>query len=269
VSSQDESPRGTNPLGIAFISSEVTPYAKTGGLADVSASLPRFLVESGHQVRQFMPLYGSIDFHGQDPQPVESLQGVQVELGDRNVSFSVFRIDLCEAGGDLYFVDCPEFFHRDELYGSASDEHLRFALLCRAVIESCQRLQCKPDIFHCNDWHTGLVPLYLRCLYSWDQLFANSKTVLTIHNIAYQGVFGRDVIPSIGLEGHERMFHREDAGNSVVNYLKTGVLYADAVTTVSETYAREIQTPEFGNGMEAVLKERKGTVVGIVNGVDY
>ena len=250
MSSQSDTPQDTNPIRVAFISSEVTPYAKTGGLADVSAALPRFLVESGHEVRQFMPLYGTIDLQGKKPEPVEGLQAVEMELGGRTVSFSVVRIDLCEAGGDLYFVDCPEFYHREELYGSDADEHLRFALFCRVVIESCQRLQWGPDIFHCNDWHSGLVPLLLRTLYSWDKLFHASKTVLTIHNIAYQGVFGWDVLLSLGMSSHARMFHREDADNGVVNYLKTGVLYADAVTTVSETYAREIQTPEFGMGME-------------------
>ncbi len=257
-----------NPLRICFVSSEVAPFAKTGGLADVSAALPGFLARAGHDVRVFMPLYGSIDQGRDDFKPVHGLTDIQVDMAGRQVAGSVYETVTAPDGAPLYLLDCPEYYHREALYGSDPDEHQRFAMFCRATIESCQRLQWRPDIVHCNDWHTALIPLYLRTLYAWDQLFNDSRTVLTIHNVAYQGVFKAGIIGDLGMAGHEKMFHREDLAADRINFLRTGILYADAITTVSETYAREIQTPEYGMGMEDTLKSRGGSVVGIVNGVD-
>ena len=258
-----------NPLRICFVSSEVAPFAKTGGLADVSAALPQFLAGTGHDVRVVMPMYGNINLDLANLIPVQGLTDIGVAIAGRQVPCSVRQMVPVQGGAQLYFVDCPEYYHREALYGSDPDEHQRFAMLCRATLESCQRLQWRPDIIHCNDWHAALIPLYLRTLYAWDQLFSDTRTVLTIHNIAYQGVFGAGVAADLGMGGHENMFDRGDFAAGRVNFLKTGILYADAVTTVSETYAREIQTPEYGMGMEGVLKSRGGSVAGIVNGVDY
>ncbi len=258
-----------NPLRICFVSSEVAPFAKTGGLADVSAALPAYLAGAGHDVRVFMPMYGSIALERQDLKPVHGLTGIQVEIAGRQVTCSVHETVTGPGGAPLYLLDCPEFYHREALYGSDPDEHQRFSMLCRATLEGCQRLQWRPDIIHCNDWHAALIPVYLRTLYSWDQLFSDTRTVLTIHNIAYQGVFGAGIADDLGMGGHEQMFHREDLAAGRINFLRTGLLYADAITTVSETYAREIQTPEYGMGMEETLKGRGGSVTGILNGVDY
>jgi starch synthase len=258
-----------NPLRICFVSSEVAPFAKTGGLADVSAALPVYLAGAGHDVRVFMPMYGSIQIDRQDLKAVQGLADIAVEFAGRHVTCTVYETVTAPGGPPLYLLDCPEFYHREALYGSDPDEHQRFAMLCRATLESCQRLQWGPDIVHCNDWHTGLLPLYLRTLYAWDQLFKDTRTVLTIHNIAYQGAFGSGITDDLGMAGHENMFHREDLAAGQVNFLKTGILYADAITTVSETYAREIRTSEYGMGMEAALKGRGGSVIGILNGVDY
>ncbi|MBD3867417.1 MAG: glycogen synthase GlgA [Acidobacteria bacterium] len=258
-----------NPLRICFVSSEVAPFAKTGGLADVSSALPGFLAGAGHDVRVFMPMYGSINHDRADMKPVHGLTDIAVDMGGRQVTCSVHETVTAPGGAPLYLLDCPEYYHREALYGSDPDEHQRFAMLCRATLESCQRLQWGPDIIHCNDWHAALIPLYLRTLYAWDQLFNDTRTVLTIHNIAYQGVFSSGITHDLGMAGHENMFHREDFAAGQVNFLKTGILYADAITTVSETYAREIQTPEYGMGMEAALKGRGGSVIGILNGVDY
>ena len=257
------------PLKICFVASEVAPFAKTGGLADVASALPEYLKGQGHDVRVFMPLYSAIDTSKHSMTPVDFLRDVQLRLGPHHFSCSVFVGRAPESEVDVYFINCPQLFHRDGVYTGEWDEHLRFALLSRATFECCQRMGWGPDIFHCNDWHTALVPLYLKTLYDWDQLFSHSKTILTIHNIAYQGVFPADVVPNLGLEKYQSLLFQADLEQGAVSFMKTGVLYADVITTVSHTYAREIQTEAFGMGLESLLRERSGSVVGIVNGVDY
>jgi starch synthase len=142
-------------------------------------------------------------------------------------------------------------------------------MLSRAAIEMCQRLQFAPHVFHCNDWHTSLIPLYLRTIYAWDTLFASTRSALTIHNIGYQGMFSSDVLPDLDFHGADHHLHQGDLQHGVINFLKTGILYANLVTTVSPTYAREMQTPEYGMGLDGLLRARSETVVGILNGVDY
>ena len=257
-------------LGICFVASEVVPFAKTGGLADVAGALPAYLRSRGHDVRLFMPFYSKIDRSQHDFTPVDFLQHVPLALGPRHFTFSGFVSRMPGAASDLdvYFIDCPQLYHRDRIYGE-HDDHLRFALLSRAALECCQRMGFAPQIVHCNDWHTALVPLYLRTLYSWDRLFAHSKTVLTIHNIAYQGVFPAATVADLGLGDHTGLLHQEDLQRGMVNLMKTGVLYADVVSTVSRTYAREIQTEAYGEGLDGLLRQRSASVTGIVNGVDY
>ncbi len=257
-------------LKICLVSSEVAPLAKTGGLADVAAGLGRYLKTAGHDVRIFMPFY---DRQSYDDVTFESLgeaQDVRVDhFGDSGFTFSVKLTVLPGSDVPIYCVVCPELFDREELYGSYSDEHVRFGLLNRAVLETCQRLGWAPDVFHCNDWHTGLLPLYLKTHYGWDQLFRESKTMLTIHNIGYQGTFSTDALKDLGLDEHANLFYQEDYREGFVNFLKTGLIYSDWLTTVSDTYAREIQTEEFGMGLEEILQRRAGALTGIVNGVDY
>ena len=258
-----------SPLKILIVSSEITPFAKTGGLADVSAAISRYLGREGHDVRLMMPMYRRVSEGDREFEPYDALQDVQLEFGGRSYAFSVSTALLPDSDVRVMFLDCPELYDRDEIYTSDDDEHLRFALLARACLTTCQWTQWAPDIVHCNDWHTGLTPVFLKSAYEWDDLFRNTKTVLTIHNIGYQGVFPADTAESLGFGDHTQLFHQEDFANDVINFLKTGILYADALTTVSETYAREIQTPEFGMGLEELLAERSESLVGIVNGVDY
>ena len=258
-----------SPLNICFVASEMIPFAKTGGLADVAGALPPHLKEKGHDVRAFMPLYAQVDTRAEYFVEVDFLRDVTVHLGPHAFRFSVRVAHPPGSDLDVYFIDCPELYHRPEIYTGEWDDHLRFALLCRAAIECCQRMGWGPDVFHVNDWHTALIPLYLKTLYAWDRLFRGSKTVLTIHNIAYQGMFPADTIANLGLADHRHLFFQPDLAAGAVNFLKTGILYADAITTVSPTYAREIQTPDFGEGLDPLLRERSGSVVGIVNGVDY
>jgi len=253
---------------ICFVSSEVAPFAKTGGLADVSGALPKYLARHGCDVRLFMPFYSGIDLSNGQFHVVEFLADLAVSFGGELIPYRVLTARLPDSGVDVYFVDCPRFYGRGSLYTDDADEHLRFVLLSRAAIECCQRMGWAPDVMHCNDWQTALIPLYLRTIYSWDRMFSRTRTVLTIHNIAYQGVFPSGVIGSIGLEEYVSMFALEDLHGGVINFLKTGIFYADVLTTVSATYAREIQTPEYGAGLHEFLRRRSDALVGIVNGID-
>ncbi len=259
------------PLRVCFVASEVAPLAKTGGLADVSGALPRFLHAQGHDVRVFMPFYSSIDVrkHQLEPHPVEFLQDVPLELGAHRYRFSVLTAALPGSSLMIYLVHCPALYDRPGIYTSGVDEHLRFLALTRAAIESCQRMGFAPQIFHCNDWHTALAPLFLRSVYGWDRLFAQTRTVLTIHNIGYQGIFPAEAAGDLGLGAGAHLLHQEDLRQGRVNSLKHGILYADAITTVSPTYAREICTPQYGMGLEATMRARGNAVLGILNGVDY
>jgi starch synthase len=245
-------------LRIAFLASELTPFAKAGGLADVAESLGRALGELDHDVRLFVPLYGVIDREAHELEPI-AMDAVDFEL---------FRGALPRSDAPVYFVHYPRFYDRGAIYTTDLDEPLRFLFFCRAVLEACQRLRYRPDIVHVNDWQTALVPLLLRTTYAWDELFQTARTVLTIHNLAYQGVFGADVYDAIGVEDPS-LFDGDDRRAGVVNFLKTGILHADHLTTVSPTYAREIQTPEQGYHLDGLLRERSRSLTGILNGVDY
>jgi len=261
-------PPGPPPLTIAFVTSELAPFAKAGGLADVSASLPAYLHKAGHDVRVFVPLYQSIQWERFGIRPVDGVQGIGVRLGEATYTFDLMTARLPGTGLDVYFVHCPALYGRPGTYTSDPDEHRRFLLLGRAAIESMQRLGIAPDIVHVHDWATAIVPLYLKTMYAWDQLFARTKTVLTIHNIGYQGTFGTEILKELNPIGTQ-YFDGEDLRNGRVNLLKTGLVHAHQLTTVSPTYAREIQTPEYGYGLDGLLRMRSGDLAGILNGVDY
>lgn len=258
-----------DPLRIGFAAAEVAPFSKTGGLADVASALPLELHRLGHDVRVFTPLHGTIDLDRHSFVPVEFLKDVPVQLGPYRATFTAYVGRAPGTELDLYFIHCPELFFRDSIYTGDADEYLRFALLNHAVFACCQRMGWAPHILHANDWHTALLPLYRRTVYAWDHLFAGTRTVLTIHNIAYQGVYPAQIVGDLGLTSHRSLLHQEDLDAGMVNFLKTGILWADIVSTVSETYAREICTPAFGVGLDGLLRQRGGSVIGIVNGVDY
>lgn len=256
------------PLRVCVVSAEVAPFAKTGGLADVTAALARFLARRKHDARVVLPMYSSIR-QAYDAKPVADLQDVQLDLGGRTRYFSVSMLALPKSNATVYAVRCPELYERPGTYTQDRDEHVRFAFLGLAALRICQQLGWSPDVLHCNDWHTGLLPLYLWTHFAWDELFAKTRAVLTIHNIGYQGLVGADAVGELGLENERGMLHQEDLGENKLNFLKTGLLYANAITTVSETYAREIQTPELGMGLDGILRQRSSVLRGIVNGVDY
>jgi starch synthase len=256
---------------ICFLTAEISPFAKTGGLGDVAGALVRRLHRRGHEVLAFAPLHRVIDLHGAERHPVASLQGVTVRVGTHEHRYDVHRVRM--PGRDdvrVYFVDCPTAFDRPQIYTDDPDEHLRYLVLTRAALECCQRLGLAPDIVHCNDWHTAFAPLLLRTAYAWDRnVFGATRSVLTIHNLGYQGVFSAglaaDVGPGVGVEA----LHQGDLAQGRINPLRHGILYADAVTTVSPTYAQEIRTPDGGYGLDADLRARGDAVHGILNGVDY
>ncbi len=247
----------------------MVPFAKTGGLADVVGALVRELAEVGQEVRAFMPLYAAVRRAHPATQPVLGLQNVGVTIGNRVYAFSVRITDVPGTGIAVHFIDCPELFDRPAVYTRDPDEHRRFLVFTRAVMESCLRLGFAPDIFHCHDWHTAFLPLFLKSIYSPVPLFARSRSVLTIHNIGYQGVIPRAFIADLGLAEDEACLDARDLQFGVINSLKTGIKFADAVTTVSPTYAREITETPLGMGMQDTLQARARPVIGILNGVDY
>lgn len=255
-------------MRVLIVSSEAAPFAKTGGLADVTSALARTLARRGHDVRLFLPMYRRVRAAGWPFEPVPELQDVDLRMGDRALPFSVSCTPLPGAQTSVWLVRCPQLYDRDSIYTQDPDESLRFGLLQRAALSACQHTGWSPDIVHCNDWHTGLIPLYLKLL-AWDELFRGTRTVLTIHNLAYQGIFSEDVLGALDLDGERAALYQEDLAEGRLSFLKTGILYADALTTVSRTYAREIQTPEFGMGLDELLRQRSDSLFGIVNGVDY
>ncbi|MEP7242195.1 MAG: glycogen synthase [Gammaproteobacteria bacterium] len=257
------------PLNVCLIASEAAPLSKTGGLADVSGALAKYLQGAGHDVRLFTPLYSLIDRSKLTLRAVEFLQDVPLELGPHRYRYSVLAGTLPGSAAPVYLIDCPVLYSRASLYTTDVDEHLRFLALTRAAFECCQRMSWSPAIVHCNDWHTSFAPLLLKHVYDWDRLFANTRSVLTIHNIGYQGVFSASAAGDIGLGAKGYLLHQDDLRAGHINALKHGILYADAITTVSPTHAVEICTDEYGMGLQGDLRARASSLTGILNGVDY
>jgi starch synthase len=257
-------------VNILFLSSEVAPFAKTGGLGDVSAALPRALHKRGHDVRLFMPMYSRIEQNKYRFRSIDSLRGLKVMFGPRQFEVSIFAAQMPGSNMEVFFVHCPQLYGRHAIYAHDGDEHLRFLVLCYAALESAQRMRFAPDVVHCNDWQTAMVPLLLKTRFAWDgSIFGKTKSVLTIHNLNYQGAFPANILPDTGLLRSQHLLHQDLLKAGRINFLLHGIMYATAVTTVSPTYAREIRTPEYGAGMEPFLRARESTVFGILNGVDY
>jgi starch synthase len=253
-------------MHIAFVASEAVPFSKTGGLADVGGALPRALAAMGHEISVYLPRYR----HTRIPEERTVVQSITIPFDDR-YRFCSILTGAGYPGIRFFFVDYPPFFDRDGLYGTASgdfpDNAERFALFSRAVLEASKILGV-PDVFHCHDWQAALVPILLRTQYVEDPAFHSSGVVFTIHNMGYQGLFPPEILPLLTLPWDLFTIAKmEYFGN--VNFLKGALAYSDLITTVSRKYAQEIQTSEFGFGLEGVLKERAQSVIGILNGVDY
>jgi starch synthase len=251
---------------IVYASSEMAPFAKTGGLADVSAALPKALAARGHEVTCFLPRYGTIGFP-----PGRFIGSVHVPVDRLQRSAGFYEKELAP-NLRLIFVEHPPFFDRQGIYGDFNgdfgDNEFRYAFFCRAVLEFCRSRGFRPDAFHAHDWQTGLLPVYLKSFYADDPTLYRVPTVFTIHNLAYQGHFSSRTLGPLGLPDS---LDSEDAlgWQGHISYMKGGLLFSEVVTTVSPTYAREIQTSKFGLGLEGVVRSRADDLVGILNGVDY
>lgn len=256
-------------MNVAFISSEAVPFAKTGGLADVSGSLPHQLARLGCKVKLIIPKYDILNLEKYDLEKVNFDSPVSVSAGEKKYDINVFSCKDCDSKVEIYFIEQNELFNRGKIYTEDKDEDIRFIVFQKAAIETLQHLNWAPDIIHCNDWQTGLIPLYIKFNYSWDKLFRKTATLFTIHNIGYQGLFPASTLfkAEIPQELFYPMAPAEFYGQ--VSFLKAGITLADSVNTVSRTYAQELLSPEFGGGMEGVLAERQDDFTGIVNGVDY
>jgi starch synthase len=257
-------------MNLLFLSSEVAPFAKTGGLGDVSAALPRTLHRHGHDVRVFMPMYSRIDTQKHAFRRVDSLRDLSIVVGRRVFQVSILAATLPGSTLEIYFVHCPALYGRASIYSHDADEHLRFLVLGYAALECAQRMRFAPDVVHCNDWQTAMVPLLIKTRFAWDEkIFGRTKTVLTIHNLNYQGLFPASALAETGLGDSAHLLHQDQLRDGRINFLLHGILYANAITTVSPTYAREIRGAEYGVGLDGALRSRGSAVVGILNGVDY
>jgi len=256
-------------LNVLFLSPEAAPFAKTGGLADVAGSLPKALKEMGCDIRVAMPYYRMAkkgDF------TVSLLyEDVEIPLFGEVLKGDIF---LTEADGrvPLYLINKDEYFDREYLYGTPKGDYFdnveRFVYFSRMAFLLCKKLNFQPHVFHCNDWQTGLVPAYLKTMYTEDPFFSGTSSLFTIHNIAYQGIFHEKKLEVTGLP--RDVYHPggiEYWGK--INFLKAGIVFSDIINTVSHRYSREIQTPEFGYGLEGVLRHRSDDLYGVLNGADY
>lgn len=255
-------------MRVVFVSSEIVPFAKTGGLADVAGTLPVELARRGVKVHVFMPYYRQIA-EG-DHKTEQTNISFRVQVGDAKKKVSLIDGQLDEGRVPVHFIREDAAFDREALYGTPQgdypDNAARFALFSRAVLEAIKTLSLNPDLIHVNDWQAALIPVYTRTLES--RALGHTATLLTIHNLAYQGVFPAETYPLTGLP-EEHYNWRELEFYDQVNFLKGGIVFSNAVNTVSKRYAEEIQTAEFGCGLEGVLRERSHSLYGIVNGVDY
>src|SRR6478609_12219864 len=256
-------------MRIVFAASECVPFAKTGGLADVVGALARELVKLGHEVTVYLPFYSVV--REQIAREIK-FAAESITIPFQNYSRFAGIVDGGELNGvKFYFVDCPELFDRQGIYGTKSGEYgdnaERFGLFCRAVLEASKLLGV-PDIFHVHDWQASLIPVFLRTVYSSDPMLMNVGVVLTIHNAGYQGWFPPSTTEMLMLPWeiftYDKLEHYD-----TFNFLKGGVVYSDLLTTVSRKYAEEIQTPEFGNQLDGALRRRAADLRGILNGVDY
>lgn len=253
------------PLNILILAAEIVPFAKVGGLADVVGALPISLQALGHDVRLVMPRYGQID---PDRFGLTTLiDSLDVKMGEYSVQVSIRQTTIGD-GIPVYMIDAPRYFERENIYGYTDDGE-RFILFCRAALEVVRTLNWSPDIIHCHDWHTGFVPNWMHTTYREDPFFSHAATVYTIHNLAYQGIFGYRILEVAGVAAQGFLYpHIVELAN-VVDIMARGILFADAITTVSERYAQEILTPTFGERLDHLLRSRRDRLFGILNGINF
>lgn len=247
-----------------FVAAECAPFFKTGGLGDVAGALPKALKEKGTEIKVVLPFFTKMPQRYKDQ--LQDLFSYDVYVGWRKQYCGVKYLQL--NGIDYYFLDNLYYFDRPELYGYFDDGE-RFAFYQQAVIELMEKIDFIPDVMHLNDYHTSFIPCLLKEKYRWIQKFSKIRTVLTIHNIEFQGQYDPGILYDLFGMGSERYDDGSIRFNDCVNFMKAGILYADRVTTVSPSYAEEIKTPEFGAGLDVILRMESGKLRGILNGIDY
>ena len=253
-------------LRVLMLAAEMVPFAKTGGLADVLGALPKALRQLGADVRVVVPRYGRID-------PTRfglavEIENLTIEMEGAHESVRVLRTTV---GNDVpvYFIDNDRYFNREGIYGYPDDGE-RFVLYCRAALEMLRKLDWYPDVVHCHDWHSAVVPNWLKTIYRDDPHLSRIATLFTIHNLQYQGVFGYRILEVAGIAEYGFLYHPQmEELASVVDLLARGIHFADMVSTVSESYAREIVTPELGEKLHPLLRDRRDRLAGVLNGLDY
>ncbi len=256
-------------MKIAFISSEAVPYAKTGGLADVAGALPKAIEKLGCEVKIFIPKYSQIDEIKHDLHYNWEIGEIKIKINDELRSVHLHQGKIPGSNIEVNLIDCSYYFFRKSIYTNDFDEDERFILFSKGVIEVIHKLGWPPDILHCNDWQTGLIPLLIKDNYKDYKTFNNTAALFTIHNIGYQGIFPKKTLLNADIDS--KYF---SPGGPVeyydnISFMKTGIYFSDIINTVSNTYAREILTPEYGAGLEGVLRNRKKDIYGILNGIDY
>ena len=254
-----------SPTRVLMVAAEFDPFAKTGGLADVLASLPKALARRGLDVRVAIPRYGSIDLDGVSRRPGMARFALPFDGRDEPVRIDAVPLD----GFEVLLIDNQHYFSsREAIYGYPDDGH-RFTFFTRAALESSRLLDWQPDVIHCHDWHTGLIPNWLRTTHRHLPEFADTASVFTIHNLEYQGHFGPQELKAAGLESQGFIPHptRQDLNDALI-FMSRGILFADKVSTVSPRYAGEILTPAFGHDLDPLLRDRQTDLHGILNGID-
>ena len=257
------------PLHVLLATPEATPFAKTGGLADVAGALPKFLQALGCEIKLVMPYYRMVR---DSDLPIQYLgEEIEIPLGNEIIGADIYQGHL-DQGIPAYFIGREEFFDRQYLYSTPKGDYFdnaeRFIFFSKAALLLCQHIEFSPDVIHHHEWQTGLIPAYLKSIYRNHPFLAHAAVVFTIHNIAYQGLFRKEKLWLTGLP--EAMYNPEGIEFwERINLMKAGIVYADVINTVSQKYSQEIQTPEYGYGLEGILKKRKEDLYGIINGVDY
>jgi starch synthase len=264
-----DSEQKSKQLKILMVGAEAAPYATVGGFSSVLAYLSKNLVERGHDVRLFIPKFGLIDEEKYETKTI--YEGLKVPTGDDSNPFLVCNVKVTNTDGvQAYLLENMEYYEqRANVYGY-SDDPTRWALLSRGVLEFLKTETFVPDVIHCNDWHTGLIPQYLQTVYKDEPVLEDVSTVFTIHNLRFQGVFDHKNVSELDFDdGKSAVAGFFDPRLNTLNFMKRGIIYADIVNTVSKKYSKEILTPEFGEGLDKLLLEVKGKLFGIVNGLDY
>jgi len=255
-------------LKILFVASEVAPHVKTGGLGDVANALPSALRRRGHDVRIAMPCYGAVPKENRG----RRVGAFAVTTGSRTRRGVLREAQLPDVGAPMYLVEYDPFFRRDHPYGCGGKEYAdnleRFCFFSRAVLEGVAQTGWKPDVVHCNDWHTAGVPAFLKTDYAGHPVWDGMPTVFTIHNLGYQGRYTAALFSKTGLDS-ELFTPKCFEFRGEINLLKGGIACANKINTVSRTYAREIQTSAYGHGLDGFLRSRRDDLTGIVNGIDY